>query len=140
MDHDAAALVSFGAHPVEKRLARAMCPARRQQDAGIGAVVGVVKLVEQSKILVGERLLVEEDEWAGRFPQIGWERLDEFLAAHRELALVAHTRREGQPDAGRQISPDRGMGAPGALGTVIVKAVVVQERAAAAQVTQRTDA
>src|SRR5229473_8215755 len=116
MDHDAAALVSFGAHPVEKRLARAMCPARRQQDPGIGVVVSVVKLVEQSKIFVGERLLVEEDEWAGRFPQIGWERLDEFLAAHRELALVAHTRREGQPDAGREVGSDCSMGTSRTLG------------------------
>src|ERR1700752_1098371 len=103
VDHDAGVPFGFGAHPAEKRFTRTMRPRWRQKNAGIGVVVGLVEFVEESKIFAAERFFIKENEWARYLLQLGRECLDEFLAAHRELALVAHTRRERQSDAGREI-------------------------------------
>ena len=66
VDHHSAAFFRLGAHPAQKALAGAVRPRGGQQDPRIGVVVSLVKLVEQAEIVVGERLLVEEDKWPGR--------------------------------------------------------------------------
>jgi len=87
-----AAPVGNGTHPAHERFTRAVRPGRRQQDLGVVAVVGLVEFVEQSEIGVGERLLIEEHQRPDRVAQLGRQRRDKFLAAHDQLALVAHAR------------------------------------------------
>ena len=101
MDHHTAALVRFGAHTAQKRLACTVRPARRQQDPRVLVVIGIVELIKEAEIGVHQRLLVKEDERACSDPQIGRQRLDELFPTHREFALIANAGGEREPNSGR---------------------------------------
>jgi hypothetical protein len=116
-----------------------MRPARCKQDPRVLVVVGFVELIEEAEIGVRQSLLVEKHKPACSDPQIWRQRLNEFFPAHRELALIAHAGREREPDPGREIGSDRNVRAPGAFDAVIIETVVMQQRAAAAEVAQCAD-